>query len=300
MGKYLSEFDWNCARGFLATAELGSLSAAAKALGLSQPTLSRQVSQLESTLGVALFERVGKGLELTPIGIELLEFAQKMGEGASKLSIAASGHSELLEGEICISATEFMSVFLLPPLIQQLRQQEPQIKLVLVASNKVSDIKRREADIALRTFRPSQGDLIVKRLRDMPYNLYATEEYLASIGHPKQKKDFAHAQFVGFDSSARFMNILNAQGFKLSSANFALNTENNAANWAMVKQGLGIGVMIEEAASADPSVKKVLESLEFPVAENWLVTHRELRTNRRVKRVFDFFAGALSEGEVSL
>ncbi|MDX1739020.1 MAG: LysR family transcriptional regulator, partial [Alphaproteobacteria bacterium] len=122
-------FDWNRARAFLATAEFGSLSSAATAIGSSQPTLSRQVSALEEELGVTLFERVGKGLELTASGIELLECVKAMAASANNLSLIASGRSQSLEGSVTISATEFMSVYVLPPLLIKLRQLEPKISI---------------------------------------------------------------------------------------------------------------------------------------------------------------------------
>ena len=156
-------FDWNRARAFLVTAEEGSLSAAARALGMTQPTLSRQVSALEQELGVALFERVGRGFELTPTGQSLIEHVRAMGDAASYLSLAASGKSESLDGNICITAPESTAVFILPPIIQRLRKAEPGIAIELLASSKVSDLKRREADIAIRAFRPTELDLIAKK-----------------------------------------------------------------------------------------------------------------------------------------
>ena len=149
-------FDWNRARAFLVTAEEGSLSAAARALDMTQPTLGRQVTALEQELGVALFERGARGLELTPSGLDLLEHVRAMGEAANSLSLTASGQATAVEGNICITATEVMAAFILPPIIEKLRRLEPGITVELVASNSTSDLKRREADIAIRSFRPTQ------------------------------------------------------------------------------------------------------------------------------------------------
>ncbi|MEO1204597.1 MAG: LysR family transcriptional regulator, partial [Pseudomonadota bacterium] len=151
-------FDWNRARAFLVTAEEGSLSAAARALNMTQPTLGRQVTALEEELGVALFERGGRGLEPTPTGLALLEHVRTMGNAASRLSLAASGQSMAIDGTVRISATEATAAFALPPVLTRLRQAEPGIHVEIVASNDQSDLKRREADIAVRAIRPGQPD----------------------------------------------------------------------------------------------------------------------------------------------
>src|SRR5450432_465334 len=148
------KFDWNRAKAFLVTAEEGSLSAAARALGMAQPTLGRQVDALEEELGVVLFERVGRGFVLTPSGVELLDHVRAMGHAASRVSLIAAGQSESIEGTISIAASEVYAAMLLPPIIAKLRQAEPKINIEIVASTKASDLRRREADIAIRNFQP--------------------------------------------------------------------------------------------------------------------------------------------------
>ncbi|MEM7018651.1 MAG: LysR family transcriptional regulator, partial [Pseudomonadota bacterium] len=167
------KFDWNRARAFLVTAEEGSLSAAAQALDMTQPTLGRQVTALEEELGVALFERVGRGLALTPSGLELVEHVREMGDAANRLSLAASGQSDAIEGTVCITATEEMSAFILPRIIRKLRDKAPGIEVELIASNSTSDLGRREADIAIRGFRPTQLNLITRKVSESSFNLYA-------------------------------------------------------------------------------------------------------------------------------
>ncbi len=114
-------FDWNRARAFLVTAEDGSLSAAARALGMARPTLGRQVDALEEELDVVLFERVRRGLTLTPSGLELLDHVRAMGEAASRVSLAAAGQSQAIEGSICIAASEVYAPLVLPPILAKLR-----------------------------------------------------------------------------------------------------------------------------------------------------------------------------------
>lgn len=288
------DFDWNRVRAFLATAELGSLSAAAKALSCSQPTLSRQVSALEEELKVALFERVGKGLELTPSGVDLLECAREMGNAASHLSLVASGRSESLEGTVCISASDIMAVYDLPPIISKLRKIEPKITIEVIASNTSSDLKRREADIALRSYRPTQPDLIAKKVRNDDFFLYATTAYLEAIGNPTSTADFNRADYVGAPDSQEIISMLNQRGLKLTMDNFPITTGNHAVYWELVKQGAGIGFILEKIGKTEANIEKVLPELGKFSSELWLVTHRELRTNRRIRRVFDFLNDELS------
>ncbi|MCW5699613.1 MAG: LysR family transcriptional regulator [Rhodospirillales bacterium] len=228
------KFDWNRARAFLVTAEEGSLSAAARSLGMTQPTLGRQVSALEVELGVALFERMGRGLELTPSGLELVEHVRAMGKAASRVSLTASGRSQSIEGTVCITATEVASAFVLPPIIARLRRAEPGIRVEVVASNSVRDLRRREADIALRSVRPSDPDLIARKLRDETACLYATENYLARIGDLRSPEDLSEAEFLGFEDNQIFLDGLNALGLNLTARNFPVLFGNKLVLWVMV------------------------------------------------------------------
>ena len=287
-------FDWNRARAFLVTAEEGSLSAAARALGLTQPTLGRQVSALEAELGVTLFERVGRSLELTQSGQELLEHVRTMGEAASHISLTASGQSKSIEGHVCITATDIMSAYLLPPVLKQLRAIAPGIEIEIVSSNTISDLQRREADIAIRHVRPSQPELIAKLLRETSGHLYAATSYLDRIGRPKTPADLVNADFIGIGDNDRMISVLNDLGLSLTRANFGISSASGVVAWELVKQGMGICVNAKEVAAITPSVECVLPDLKPVPVPIWLATHRELHTSRRIRLVFDFLADALS------
>ena len=289
------QFDWNRARAFFVTAEEGSLSAAARALGMTQPTLGRQVSALEEELGVTLFERAGRGLELTPSGMDLVEHVRAMADAANQLSLTATGQSESLEGNVCITATDVMAGFVLPAIIKKLRRIEPGIEIELIATNSSSDLKRREADIAIRAFRPTQPDLIARKIGDVTAQLYATPDYLDELGNPSTPEQFSNADFVGFDRSDLVINAMSERGFKLTQKNFPVTTESHLVHWELVKQGVAIGIMPLEMGDAEPQVKRVLPNMEPFKAETWLVAHRELRTSRRIRTVFDFLAAELGE-----
>lgn len=287
------QFDWNRARAFLVTAEEGSLSAAARALKMAQPTLGRQVSALEDELGLALFERIGGRLTLTPGGRELLAHVRAMGSAAGRVSLAASGQSQEIAGQIAISATDVFSAFLLPPIIAGLRASYPGLKISVVASDSLSDLRRREADIAIRNTRPQDPELIAKKLYDDRGTLFAATSYLERIGRPQTVGDLQRAEFIGWDNVDLLLTFLEAKGLPLSPENFVLTSENQLVQWEMVKAGMGIGMMTERVGMAEPLVEPALpvfEPVEYPV---WLVAHRDLMTSRRVRLVFDRLAEEL-------
>lgn len=287
------KFDWNRARAFLVTAEEGSLSAAARALGMTQPTLGRQVSALEEELGVVLFERLGRGLALTPSGLELAEHVRAMGEAASRVSLTASGQAQSVEGTVSITASEVASAYILPPILTRLRQAEPGITVEIVATNSIRDLRRREADIALRSVEPADPDLIARRLRDGTAALYAATRYLDRVGPFETPQDLNRAEFIGFDENDILLEGLNAHGMGLSARNFPLITASHLVHWELVRAGAGIGVMITELGDATTGIRRAAPWLEPFVYPVWLVAHREVKTSRRVRLVFDWLVEAL-------
>jgi len=288
-------FDWNQARAFLVTAEEGSLSAAARALGLTQPTLGRQVAALEADLGVALFERVGRSLALTPSGIELLDHVRAMGDAAGRLSLTASGRSQAIEGQVSITAADAVSAYQLPPILQRLRARAPGIEIEVVASNELQDLRRREADIAVRHVRPEDPDLIARLVRETPGHVYASSAYLDRHGRPRTAHDLADAPFIGYGSFAQMEPFLVRMGLSLSADNFPLMTNSSIVGLQLVKLGLGYTVLTADLAALNPELEKVLpdglESIPVPI---WLTTHRELHSSRRIRLVFDFLAEAFA------
>lgn len=288
----MNNLDWNQLKAFLETAETGSLSAAARKLGLTQPTLSRQVAAIEQRMGVTLFERVGKRMVLTPTGMDLLEHARAMGAAAEALGLAATGRSQAVGGVVSVSASDVVAAVLLPPLVKQLREREPGIAVEVIPSNALSDLLRREADIAVRHVKPDQPELIARFIREATAHFYASKAWVKTHGHPRTADDAAHLPFVGSDRQGRYLAYLRAHGLNLSEANFSCYADHTVTHWALVQQGLGIGAMMEEIARDMPGLVRVLDDLppiRFPV---WLVTHRELRTSRRIRVVFE----ALAEG----
>jgi DNA-binding transcriptional LysR family regulator len=287
-------FDWTQARAFLATVEAGSLSKAAKALGLTQPTLSRQVAGLEAQLGVVLFERVGRALVLTETGRDLLDHFRDMGAAAERIALAAAGRSQALEGRVTISASDAFAVFILTPLLAELQGIAPGIEIEVLASNTISDLQRREADIAVRHLRPVEPELIGRQVGEWRARLYASREYLVRRGRPLVPEDLAGHDLLGFAPVERLIATLNTFGLPVTRRNFRYVTDNGIVLAGMAERGLGIAVTPEVFAARMAGLEPVLPDWPGIPVPLWLIAHREVQTSRRVRVVFDFLTQALA------
>lgn len=296
MTRHDVSFDWNRARAFLVTAEEGSFSAAARALGLAQPTLGRQVAALEEELGLTLFERVGNALVLTTTGLDLAEQVRAMGQAATRFSRIAAGQAQSIDGIVRLAASEAVAAYVLPPVVQALRRAHPGIQLELVVSNTSSDLRRREADIAVRHFRPQGDDLVARMIKaESEAHLYGTPGYLKRIGHPRTPEALAASAVVlAFDETDRLQKGLRAKGLPFEDASFPVRTDNHIVQWELAKQGAGLCVMMEEVGDREPRVRRALEDFSAGITfPTWLTSHRELKTSRRIRVAFDFLADAL-------
>ncbi|MEQ9258800.1 MAG: LysR family transcriptional regulator [Roseovarius sp.] len=287
-------FDWNQIRGFWAAAEEGSFSAAARALGLTQPTLGRQVAALEESLGVTLFERAGRKLDLTQAGRDLLEHTRAMGEAAQRISLTATGAAQSIEGEIRITATDLMCAHVLPPIVARLQRAAPALEIDLVAANDIRDLMRREADIALRHVRPEQPDLTARLVQEALARPYAATSYLEARGRPASPEDLTAHDFVSFGNTDEMIAFLKPYA-ALTGKNFRVGSESGVVAWELVRRGFGVAIMSDDVARRAPEVEPLLpgtEPIRFPV---WLVAHRELHTSRRIRLVYDLLAEAMAE-----
>ncbi len=283
-------FDWNQVRAFLAAVEQGSLSGAARVLGQTQPTLSRQITSLEKELGILLLERGTRGLTLTEPGKGLLEHVTAMGHAALNLSLAASGQSSTIEGHVCITATNAFATFHLPRMIKRLRIEAPQVTTTVVATNEVRDITRREADISIRHTEPTQPDLIGRLVGRMNAHVYASKDFLERHGRPNTVEDCAKLDFIGFENPSTLLPALKSMGLSLSENQFKVNTASGTALLEMVRIGLGASILTRDAEELFPELERVLPDLDPIPVPIWLVTHRELRTSQRIRLVFDILA----------
>lgn len=288
-----SEPDWALLRAFLEVAHSGSLSRAARALGSSQPTLSRRIAQLEAQLGHALFERTTRGVRLTEAGTALRAPVERMREQALQFEMVAAGRSQTLAGTVRVTASEIFSAYVLPAILCTLRESHPEIQIELVASNTLENLLERDADIALRMLRPRQTALVARRLADQPLGLYAHRDYVEAHGKPTAANMLQH-QWVGYDRSDLLLRGFRAAGYPVGKAMFGFRCDNQIVAWQAVLAGLGIGVTTQRVAALSPQLVRVLPKVVIPPLPLWITAHRELRGTPRLKIVFDALALALA------
>jgi DNA-binding transcriptional LysR family regulator len=286
----MDNLDWTLARSFLAVAETGSLSAAARKLALSQPTLGRHIADLETKLRLPLFTRQPRGLALTDAAQNLLPHARAMRDAAAKLALVAAGQDETLHGTVRITASRIVSNYLLPPMLAQLRAAEPGIQIELAPTDDSENLLFREADIALRMYRPTQLDLITSHLVDMPVGLYVAHSYLARRPDPITPQTIFSHDFVGFDKSDLMLRMMRGLGLAPKREDFPTRCDDQIVYWNLVRAGLGIGGMQRAIANADPLVTRVGHDIPLPPLPIWLTAPEALRQSPRIRRVFDALA----------
>lgn len=290
----MKALDWNHIRAFYATATTGSLSAAARQLGLTQPTLSRQVASLEETFGLALFERVGRKLVLSQIGAELLERIRVMAETADLVALTASGRAQEISGRVAVSATDTYCAHILPTVIERIRREAPQITLAIVASNALSDLQRRDADIAIRHVPPDRPSLAGQHIRDTQAHFYASDSWLTCNRAPSRALDLTGANLIAMEDTQRFSRYLHDIGIPVEADDFRLVADSSIAVWEMVKRGLGIAPMLREIAERTPGISRVLPDLPAISVPIWLVTHVEMQATPRIRLVQSILAEELA------
>lgn len=289
------EFDWAHLRAFLATAETGSLSAAARHLGLTQPTVGRQVSALEDSLHLALFERTSRSMTLTDAGRDLLVEARKMGEAAIRISVMAQGRTQALEGTVRVTASDMMSAYVLPDTLLKLRDIAPRLRVDVIAANDIRDILKREADIAIRHVRPTEPDLIARKIGDSSAHLYASKSYLAARGMPETVEDLTKHDFISMADDDAYVAAMGEYGIPVNRAHLRTGSTSGITTWELMRKGFGIFPMSDRIGGQFDDAIRLLDGvtdLTFPV---WLVTHRELHTSKRIRLVFDLLAEMLNE-----
>jgi DNA-binding transcriptional LysR family regulator len=285
-----SNFNWALIQSFLAALEHGSLMGAARATGVSQPTLGRHIAELESQLNLLLFERTGRGLQATGHALALAEAARSMHAGAADFSRLASGAGQSVQGSVRLSASQPVAFHLLPPILARMRQALPQVTVELVVSNSVSNLLLREADIALRMVRPEQGSLVARQIGQVRLRACASQDYLQRRGTPQVPEDLVQHDLIAGDTNTEIEQGFEAMGFPASALHFGLRTDDLNVRWAAVCAGLGIGFISEHQVLSDPNITAVLPQLALPEFPVWLTVHRELRTSARIRAVYDFLA----------
>lgn len=295
MDKSLSSLDWSLVRAFLGVAETGSLSAAARRLNLSQPTLGRQIKQLEEQLGVRLFERQPRGFTLSETGATLLGPAQAMREAFGRFSLTAAGRDAQMRGTVRITASEVMARHALPALIAEMRAREPEIEIELAPSDTSENLLFREADIAVRMYRSTQLDIITKQIADAPVGVYAATRYLDRRGRPETPDDLLSHDIVGYDRDDRIIQGMRALGFPASRSSFAVRCDDQNTYWELVRAGCGIGFTQQLVAEPDAAVERLLPDLPLGPLPVWLAAPEAMRSNPRIKRVWDMLEEGITK-----
>ncbi len=285
--------DWSRLHCFVAVAETGSLSAAARRLGLSQPTLGRQIKALEAELGTALFTRRPRGLEVTAAGLELLPAARAMQEAASRLALTAAGQAAEVAGTVRLTASAFVSMHILPPLLAELRQAEPEIQIELVPSDQSQNLLFREADIAIRMYRPQQLDIITRHLGEIELGLFGATRYLDRRGRPARAEDLGAHDLIGYDSDETILREMRAMGLPAERSWFVLRCDDHNVLWELVRAGCGLGFAQASIGEAEPGVERLLPELPLPALPVWLTAPEAMRRTPRIRRVWDFLAARL-------
>lgn len=289
-------FDWSLVRSFLAVLDHGSLLGAARALQTSQPTVGRHIAELENQWSTVLFERTGRGLVPTASALQLADSARSMEAGALQLARTLSGSQAYARGTVRITASMPVAVQLLPPVLARMRLALPDVQVELVSSNQVSNLLRREADIAVRMVRPEQATLIAKKIGAVGVGAYAHQNYLARRGPLRTPPDLVQHDLIGSDTDTAILQGFQALGFPVTREAFAFRSDDFIVQWRAVQAGLGIGFIADYMARTDPQVVHVLPSqLAIPPLPVWLAVHREIRTSQRIRAVYDFLAAALPD-----
>ena len=284
----LANFDWALVRSFLAVLDAGSVSAAAQRSGAQQPTLSRHVAELEAQLGAPLFERTGRGVTPTAAALAIAAAARQMEEGALAIARGLARSRSATRGSVRITTSVVAATWLLPRLLVQLQRRHPEIEVELVASNELTNLLRREADIAVRMVRPAQASLIARKLGEIEIVAAAHSAYLAKAPPLHGPDDLRKHRLVGFDRDDSILRGFARLGVPLSRSDFAFRTDDQVAYARLVAEGAGVGFVADYALRQWPGVVRLLPELAIPSLHCWLAVHREIRSNPLVRTAYDF------------
>lgn len=293
MDNSVQTLDWTLVQAFVAVAEEGSLSGAARRLGTSQPTLGRHIKSLEAAVEAELFRRQPRGLILTEAGVALLTPAKRMRDAARDIALTAAGQGGRLEGTVRVTASIFMAQHMLPRLIAKMRQAEPRIAIELVATDDTENLLFREADIAIRMFRSTQLDIITKHLGDIPLGMFAARSYLDRAGTPATIAEALQHQFVGYDRNEQIILGLRDRGINVGREFFGTRCDVHTVYWELIRAGCGIGFGQVTIAKDDDTLVRLLPEIDIDPLPVWIAAHETMRQNPRIRRVWDMLAEGL-------
>jgi DNA-binding transcriptional LysR family regulator len=283
---------WDHCRTLLAVMEAGSLSGAARSLGLSQPTAGRHIEQLEADFGLPLFTRSPTGLRPTDFALSLRRHVETMAAAADAAVRDAAGETQTVSGVVRITAPDMLGVEVLPPILTEISARHPRLVIELDLSNRNEDLLRRQADIAVRTVRPAQGALLARRVGAVPVWLYAHRRYLEARGVPESLNQPGH-RAIGFDKDMQTQRLMETMDLPLTRDDFGFRADNQLAQLAAIRAGLGIGACQAGIARRDPDLIPVLTGQFRFQLEIWVAMHEDLRSSLRMGLVFDRLVAGL-------
>lgn len=279
---------WNDLQAFQAVLETGSLSAAARRLHLSQPTVRARIDALEHALGAVLFTRSANGLVATEAARGLAGHLQTMKTASEALVRGATGEPGVISGNVRISASEIVASSVLPSMLAALRAKHPRLHIELAPSNASIDLISQEADIAIRMFRPQGEGLVARKIGDIRLGFYASRAYAAARGLPTTIDELASHDLIGPDRTPYDHALLRAFAPDFVDRPFVLRTDSHTAQLAAIRAGVGIGIVQRPLADADPDLVAVLPEQDFAALETFIVTHGDLRRLPKIRAAFDW------------
>jgi DNA-binding transcriptional LysR family regulator len=282
-----SEVSWDDQRIFLAVLETGSLSAAARRLGLSHPTVRSRIEALELALGTVLFVRSVTGLSPTETAVALHDAAKTMASASELFVRVASAPTNEVAGTVRLSVSELMGVEVVPPMIRRLLERHPKLVVELSLSNVQADLLAHEVDVAVRTVAPQQEALVAKKVASIPLGLFASPDYLSRQGKPQNLEDLANHVMIGPDRSRADLALAESRGPMFSRDRFVLRSDSHPAQLAAVRAGIGIGVTQAHLGESDPRLVRILPGFTVASLDTWIVTHENLSRVPRVRALFD-------------
>jgi DNA-binding transcriptional LysR family regulator len=289
-----SEPGWDLYRSFHAVLREGSLSGAARALGLTQPSIARHIAALEEATGTTLFMRTQRGVSPTEAAQELRPYADMLAATSAALLRTAAGRMGEVSGTVRITASEIVGSQHLPAILAPLRARFPALTMELSLSNSVHDLLQRQADIAVRMVQPAQQALLAKKIGSIPLGLHAHRAYLDRRGVPATMDELGHHDLIGFDVETPALRALVTRYPQLARPGFALRTDSDVAQLSAIRAGFGIGVCQMPIAAMMPELVRVLDA-EFQLGlEVWVVMHEDLQTSARCRAVFDALVAGLA------
>jgi len=288
----LQNIDWSLIQAFLAVAETGSLSAAARELNASQPTLGRQIKAIEAQLSADLFHRQPRGFTLTETGAALVAPARAMRDAMSQIALTAAGEQQRLEGTVRITASVATATNHLPRIIAEIRELEPDIAIELVPSDETRNLLYREADIAVRMYRPTQLDLVTQHIGDLAIGMFASRGYLQKHGVPTLATYSQH-DFVGYDKNPAILEGMAKAGINVTRDFFKTRCDDYVAHWELIRAGCGVGFAQKSVGINDPLVQELDLGFPLPTLPIWLTAHEAMRQTPRIRRVWDLLAMGL-------